>query len=70
MEEGEDLDSQFGEEADTAAAAGLFSLKDLLEEVEAAVGEEWVLGLGEVTQQGRQSVQRLQRDLRAEVATN
>ena len=40
MEEGEDLDSQFGEEADTAAAAGLFSLKDLLEDSEAAVGEE------------------------------
>jgi len=60
MEEGEDLDPEPGVEA-----AALLPLEDLFEEVEPAVPEERVLGLGEVAQEGGQRVERLQRHCRA-----
>jgi hypothetical protein len=60
MKEGEDLDPEPG-----VQAAALLPLEDLFEEVEPAVPEERVLGLGEVTQEGGQRVERFQRHCRA-----
>jgi hypothetical protein len=60
MKEGEDLDPEPG-----VHAAALLPLEDLFEEVEPAVPEERVLGLGEVAQEGGQRVECLQRYCRA-----